>query len=524
MIRLFIAVVVCILPVVTFAQSEFSIRVFGAVDTEKPSTPLLVAVTPITINQIDVSWSTSTDNFLVFGYVVFRDGVVIATTTIPSYNDTGLSASTTYSYEVQAFDTVPNYSTSSVAAATTTPDIPPEVVTATSTSQTGTVTGVVLNTISVTPDVITAVVDLSVRRPARIEVRIGETDSYEVGYFVGNAYKRTHTVPLSDLRPGTRYFYEVIGYTPGGRQTVLKKGSFVTLSDLSPLLPLNVQGFTAVTAGVDVSLSWQIPSGFPANARVRVVRSHLGFPAAINDGVVVYEGVSTQTKDVAVFGQQGIAYYTAFVIDPDGSVSSGTIVLARASVASVPFGDLGSTTVGVPEGEHIDFTPVPADPSMPAVDVIEVWQNDAVYSFASTSITLQDNVLFSVSIPATAIKGSFKTIVASLTDPRDSSRSFSFLLRLNADRTMYAATIAPVYVAGVSELVVEIYDYDARVIGNYHTTIVFVAGEEVGTTTLQLMFFKLETFFWGALLVVPFIVLLILWIIFRRRHEDNNTV
>src|SRR4029079_523583 len=64
--------------------------------------------------------NASTDNIGVTGYKVFRGGVQIATTTTPSYSNTGLAASTSYSYTVAAYDAAGNASAPSAAASAST--------------------------------------------------------------------------------------------------------------------------------------------------------------------------------------------------------------------------------------------------------------------------------------------------------------------------------------------------------------------------------------------------------------------
>jgi len=104
----------------------------GESDTQAPTTPSSLVATAVSTSQINLSWTASTDNVGVTGYRVERcqgagcsDFAQIATPTSASYNDTGLSASTSYSYRVRAQDAVPNLSAySSTASATTlaTPD------------------------------------------------------------------------------------------------------------------------------------------------------------------------------------------------------------------------------------------------------------------------------------------------------------------------------------------------------------------------------------------------------------------
>src|SRR4029077_19059007 len=70
----------------------------GPPDTTPPSTPTDVSATAVSGSQINVSWTARTDNVGVTGYQVFRNGALIKTTTLLSYSDTGLAASSAYSY------------------------------------------------------------------------------------------------------------------------------------------------------------------------------------------------------------------------------------------------------------------------------------------------------------------------------------------------------------------------------------------------------------------------------------------
>ncbi len=102
-----------------------------APDTTPPSIPGGLTATAISASQINLSWSASTDDVSVAGYKVFRDGTQIATTTATSYSNTGLQASTTYSYTVAAYDAVGNTSlqSSPVSATTKAPDPTPTIST-----------------------------------------------------------------------------------------------------------------------------------------------------------------------------------------------------------------------------------------------------------------------------------------------------------------------------------------------------------------------------------------------------------
>ncbi len=99
----------------------------SVVDNQPPTTPTGLTAAVASNSQINLKWNASTDQVAVAGYYVFRGGVKVATVTVgTSYGDTGLSASTTYSYYVEAFN-VGNLSSSpsSTVQATTTGTTPP---------------------------------------------------------------------------------------------------------------------------------------------------------------------------------------------------------------------------------------------------------------------------------------------------------------------------------------------------------------------------------------------------------------
>jgi glucose/arabinose dehydrogenase/chitodextrinase len=92
----------------------------GTGDATPPSAPTGLAATAASTSQINLSWTAATDNVGVTGYRVLRDGTEIATVTGTTYQDTGLAASTTYTYTVRAFDAAGNLSSPSASASATT--------------------------------------------------------------------------------------------------------------------------------------------------------------------------------------------------------------------------------------------------------------------------------------------------------------------------------------------------------------------------------------------------------------------
>ncbi len=100
------------------------------IDNQAPSVPQGLTATAISSSQINLSWTASTDNVGVVGYKIYRcqgtgctPTTQIATSTVTNYSDTGLTASTTYTYTtISAYDAAGNVSaqSSSASAATQT--------------------------------------------------------------------------------------------------------------------------------------------------------------------------------------------------------------------------------------------------------------------------------------------------------------------------------------------------------------------------------------------------------------------
>ncbi len=113
---------------------DFTMRdVFAPPDTTPPAAPTGLTATAVSSSQINLDWANNTETDLA-SYNVYRSttsgftpgtGNFVANTTVSSYSDTGLSASTTYYYKVTAVDTSGNESDPSAQASATTEAAPP---------------------------------------------------------------------------------------------------------------------------------------------------------------------------------------------------------------------------------------------------------------------------------------------------------------------------------------------------------------------------------------------------------------
>ena len=99
-------------------------------DTQPPTVPQNLAGQANSATQVALSWSASTDNGggTVAGYRIYRNGAALTTVTGTTFTDNAVTASTTYTYRVAAFDNVTptaNESAQSNQISVTTPTPPP---------------------------------------------------------------------------------------------------------------------------------------------------------------------------------------------------------------------------------------------------------------------------------------------------------------------------------------------------------------------------------------------------------------
>lgn len=517
MINRIVLLLVCFIgPLLVYADtSTFLIRVVGGEDPIPPSTPTMLSVTPVASSQIDVVWSTSTDDVYLAGYVLLRDAVPIATTTLTSFSDTGLLPETEYTYSVYAFDGFDNVSTTSNSLATTTLAVPVTPV-ATSTPVSQSTQTFILKKFDIKSGLNFATLNWETSKPGRYELRWGRTTSYEIGYLISDVYKQTQTLTLTDFEPGTKYSYELVLYDALGT-TVKKTGVFTTDSQINNSVP-NVNNLKATTlSNGDVSLSYDVPSSIEDLA-VRIVRSRFGYPRDPNDGAIVYDGFAGAFVDTTAFGAGEVEYYTVFSRGIDGTYSSGAVTAAYA-VPSVP---------ALPVGEDGETLPPPPEPDIKTdkfvfnpKDLLFVVKSEK-QSFADADLEIPSGVNFLVSLPTASTPDTLKSIVLSFLDV-NSKLSGAYLLRINKDGNAYEAVIDSTNFKGDYVVKLEVFDFDRSVVGRYQREVVFT--EEAAIAPVE----PANRFVTTAKNIIPAIVLMavvaglmMIWFFLKRRAEDKE--
>lgn len=196
------------------SNTNFTITA-GSSDTVAPTAPTLSA-SGTTSNSTNLSWSGATDNVAVTGYDVYRGGTLIgSTTTATTFAATGLSASTTYTFNVRAKDAAGNVSANSntVSVTTLAPPADTTAPTAPTLSASGTTTTSTNLSWSGATD----------------NVGVTGYDVYRGGSLIGSTTTAT-TFAATGLTPATTYTFNVRAKDAAGNVSVNSNTVSVTTS------------------------------------------------------------------------------------------------------------------------------------------------------------------------------------------------------------------------------------------------------------------------------------------------------
>jgi chitodextrinase len=214
-------------------------------DTVPPTSPGNLTATNVTANSATLSWTASTDNVGVLGYLVGRDGANVTTTSSLNYTDTGLTAATAYQYSVTATDSAGNLSGPANLAVTTTsatgdtqaPSAPGPV-----TFSNITTTAVTLNWTAATDNV--GVTGYRVSRGGTLLTTVASP-----------------TYSDSGLSPSTSYAYSIVAIDAAGNGSPASTGNVTTASVVAPSSTVRINaGGPAYTDGS--GNVWAADTGF----------------------------------------------------------------------------------------------------------------------------------------------------------------------------------------------------------------------------------------------------------------------
>ena len=181
-------------------------------DTQAPTTPTGLAGSAIAPTQVNLSWSAATDDTGVTGYPIYRDTIHVATSSTPSFQDTGLVRGTTYSYSVAARDAVGNVSVPSTPITAATPAFA--------------ISNVQASGITTAKATITWNTD----QPSNSQVEYGATAVYGQNTAIDSALTTNHSQELTGLGQNSTYHYRVRSRDSVGRLITSGDFTFTTTS------------------------------------------------------------------------------------------------------------------------------------------------------------------------------------------------------------------------------------------------------------------------------------------------------
>lgn len=278
-----------------------------APDTTAPSVPTGVTSKNTTASSTTLSWTASTDNTAVTGYTIYRNGTkvgaVSGTTLI--FTDSGITASTAYSYTVSAQDAAANSSAQSTPLVVTT------LASADTTNPTAT------TNVKAVADSATQV---TVSWTAATD-NVGVTGYYILrnGAVIAQATKTSFVD--TGLSPATSYSYTVEAYDAAKNIGPLSTPSTVTTPKLSdtvaPSAPSNVAA--SIASQTQINLSWAASTDNVGVAGYRVTRN----------GSLL--GTSPNTSFGDATAQIGATYtYSVIAYDAAGNASSASSTTATS--------------------------------------------------------------------------------------------------------------------------------------------------------------------------------------------------
>ena len=514
--------VTLVLPVMAFAATDdFIVTQQIGADSNPPTIPVGLVATPVVTTQINLAWGTSTDaESSVAGYQVFRNDLQIATTSATSYSDTGLTASTSYDYNITAFDLFFNISARSATSSTTTLPTPATTTPTTTPSGGGGGSGgelkpvtLVISEVQVETSDTSAAVSFKTPVYAIASVRYGLTPSFELSSLASDVYRKEHTFNLLALESGRKYYFEIIVQNQRG-DVVTYKSTFVTKSIDDTVPPENISRFRATISGDDVILDWKNPAAKDFD-RVRIIANSNFYPSDIADGLIVYDGKNESFRHTGVHPLNDGMYYTAFAIDAAGNQSSGAIAdvqwMAKTPAPPIATSTPSTTPTTTPTTtlEVLDFND------------LEFVQNSKIRSGYHSLIDLDPNKPFTIRLPYDAVPEHLKTITITLSNPNDASLTFAFLLRINKAKTHYEATIGALKHYGQYPLHFSFFDFKTKEIANFNGTISTVPKTEQTypepkRTLVEHLLFIASRYWWCWLLV-----LLLLYMAYRLMTEER---
>jgi chitodextrinase len=292
-------------------------------DLAAPSVPTGLAAAVQSATRINLTWNASTDTggSGLAGYKIYRGGTQIGTSATPSYSDTTVTGSNSYTYKVASYDNAGNTSAQSTGVNASTPDItPPSVPTG----------------LTATPASSTRV-NLSWNASTDTGGS-GGVAGYRI-YRGGTQIGTSTTTSYSDTTTSgtTTYTYKVAAYdraTPANVSAQSTGVNATTPDTIAPSVPTNPAATAASATQINLTWTASTDTGGSGMSGYKIYRA----------GTQIGTSATTSYSDTTVAGNQTYSYKIAAYDHSNNTSAQST----AASATTPPAQDL--TPPSVPTG------------------------------------------------------------------------------------------------------------------------------------------------------------------------------
>ncbi|MEN9614017.1 MAG: hypothetical protein RLZZ347_324 [Candidatus Parcubacteria bacterium] len=357
-------------------------------------------------------------------------------------------------------------------------------------------------------------VDVELNQPGKTVLVWGVSTLYDGGSITSNNLQQSHIFKITNLVPGTTYYFAVQAVSEIGARAGQVSQSATTLATRDTTAPANPNKLTLEQSLFGTKIAWQNPSGLDTEL-VKVVRSTDFYPTSPDEGVVVYEGRAEQALDTKALAGK-LYYYTLFTKDVSGNYSSGAIAKIYITKAGESAPAQATDTFAV-------ATPRPTiDPVIDRLNLFDflVTQNEKMTLGENGKIFIDGGKQFKVAIDYNKLPEVLKTMVVTIKDLKQPDQVFTFLLRVNNAKTQYEALVDKLNRGGNFAMVISILDHANRGVKQ-------VSGELVVSTPKPESLFsrfmndpmgslkRIGWLWWPLLVLVGIVVRIRLWLTAR---------
>ena len=355
-----------------------------------PSTPQNLTSSSVTTSSVSLNWNSAAG---ANGYDILRNGSVIDSTTSTSYQDTGLSESTTYTYSVQAYNDAGNSAASNSISVTTEGSSMPLPATPQNLAATGTTT----STVSLSWNAASNAAGYDILRNGSVINSTTSTSFQDSGLAADTTY--TYTVRAYNQTGQSSQSNSVSATTQG---TVVNPPTGDNVATGKSVTATSTLSFLSTSNAVDGNQGsyWESnSSAFPQALTVDLGSTHFVSQVILklpNDAAW-----ETRTQTLAIQGSSDgsnfntLAGSAGYVFNP-ASANTVTINFAESEARFVRVNVTGNT--GWPAAQISEFEvigyPNPIPPSTPqGLDVTGATETSIFLSWSAADLATSYDVL-----------------------------------------------------------------------------------------------------------------------------------